>query len=176
MPFFLPLLLAVLILTFIPVCIRILHGEKNEIQIEIQPIIFTFKSKEKSNGKKSKKEGRPKEIISLVRLALPHSRITVSKLDISVFSDEVFPLYTNSAFIGAALYPLLSYVGMKSKKLTVKNDALECTPGDNDSKKTSFKIDITFELRLYSVIFVLTKYFLLKQRRTLRARRNEGSD
>lgn len=171
--FLLPLLIAIPILLFIPISIRVIHGELTEIQIEIQPLVLTFKDKgnDKKQAKK-KKENKTREIIDLIRLALPHSRITVSKLDITVLSSEIFSLYRNTALIGAALYPLLSYVGLRSKEFTIEDGALDCTP--SEEIKTKIFVDISFELRLYKVIYVLTKHFLLKRRRAVRARRNKG--
>ena len=178
MPVFLPpLLLAILLLIFIQIGIRVIHGDKTELQIEIQPLRLVLTDyKSKKSDKKEKNNNNTKEILNLVRLALPYSTVTVSKLDVSVFSDELFSLYTNTAYLGSALYPLLSYIGLQSKKLTVELDALECTPANKKSEQTSLYIDVTFELALYTVICVITKQFLFKKRREKRARRNERAD
>ena len=175
MPLFLPpLILALLILAFIPVAIRVIHGEKTEIQIEIQPFCLILTGSEKKKSKKNEKSGQnTKDIFSIISRALPYSEVTLSKLNIAVFGDEIYSLYTNTAFLGASLYPLLCYVGLRSKKLTVKNGALDCAPAAiSDKNKTVVYVNVTFDLRLYAVIRVLTHYFLLKRRRALNARRN----
>ena len=169
------LLIAFLLIPFIPVGIRVVQGKKTSVEIEIQPFCIVLKSNDKKSGKK-KKENKTKEILNLVRLALPYAELTVSHLDVSVFSRELYSLYTNTAFLGAALYPLLSYVGLRSKKLTVNKGAPECTPAGQEQNSTELFLDVTIDLRLYSVILVLAKHFLLKKRRGARARRNKGFD
>ena len=173
-PLFLLFLLILLLILFIPVGIRIINGGKTVVEIEIQPFRFIINSegeKESKSGQKNKKN--TKEILNLVRLGLPYSKITVSRFDVSVFSDKLFSLYTNTAYLGASLYPLISYVGLRSHRLTIKDEAITCTPTDDKAKSTIY-IDITFELRLYAVIFVLIKHFLSKTRRKSRAERNKG--
>lgn len=178
MPLFLPpLLLAFLLLIFIPVSIRIKYGKKTEIQLEIQPImlIFTESKKEKSD-KEEKSNANSRETLDLIRSTLSYSKVTLSKLDISVFSEKPFSLYLNTAFLGASLYPLLSYIGLCSKKLILEDGALECAPAEKPQARTSIYVDVTLELTLYAVIRVITKHFLFKKRREKRARRNEGYD
>lgn len=177
MPTFLPpLLVAILLLIFIPIDIRMIAEKGTEIDIEIQPIcIVLTKEKSTKKGNRGKKKGNKRDLFDLIRAALPYSRITVSAFDVSLFSDELFPLYKNVAYLGATLYPLLSYLGSLAKKLTVENGALECTPREGIERNASLYLDITFSLRLYSVILVLTKYLILKARRANNAGRNEGA-
>ena len=162
------------LLAFIPVKICVIYSEPTGARIEIQPFCLVLKKekKKKDNERKENKQSTARDVLYVLRQALPYSRVTIFKLDVSVFSNELFSLYRNTGLIWATLYPVLSYVGIYSKSMTIKDGALECAPTAEAQSNTSISLDVSFELAFYSVIRVIIDYFLFRKRRKKHARRN----
>ncbi|MBR5817126.1 MAG: hypothetical protein IKY62_00630 [Clostridia bacterium] len=177
MPLFLfPLLLAIIMLLFLEATVRIKSGDRTVIEIEIQPIrILLTDDKSKHKKKKDKKRSK-KDTVQLIKGALPYARVTLTSLDVSVQSDGLFPFYRNLAYLSATAYPIISVLSFYSKSFTVEDGALSITPISLDSENSNFKLDLSFDLRVYAIIFIFIRHLLLAIRRKMNARRNEGNN
>ena len=179
MPLFLfPLILAIILLLFLEATVRIKSGDRTVIEIEIQPIRILLtddKSKSKRKKKKDKKSSK-KDTFQLIKGALPYARVTLTSLNVSVQSDGLFPFYRNLAYLSATAYPLISALSFYSKSFTVEDGAFSITPISLDSENSNFKLDLSFDLRVYAIIFIFIRHLLLAIRRKMNARRNEGNN
>ena len=154
-------LVALLLILFISVTIRIIYNEALVIEIEVQPLKIVLSGLNEQTGKKPKKKGKKppvRKIIRFIAKAIPYSKIEVKSLNINVAASKIHSAYTRAAITTAALYPVICLVRAYSEKLTIERSPQVSSDVDEKASLTP-SVDVSFDLRLYNFLFLFIRYF-----------------
>ena len=159
-------LVAIILILFLNVTVRVIYLKSFSFEIEIQPLRIVFYADKDKNRKRRERKGSVSSLrwIRFFRKIIPHCKIRINTLSFNFSASEMHSAYNGAAITAAALYPIISLIKLYSEKMSVDHNSPKIYTEIDEKTAITPSIDVSFELRLYYLIFIFIRCFSRKKK------------